>query len=104
MENLIIKNLIEILEKDFYGIEACLFEDEKDIEILANEAEQKDYKFGIHFPLRAGISKLRDPQFLSLNEGIKKSAYNHIEEELIYMKQKHISPNTFCFTILNLQY
>ena len=55
----------------FYGIEACLFEDENDIEILSKEAEKKDFKFGIHFPLRAGISKLRDPQFLSLNEDIK---------------------------------
>ena len=81
----------------FYGIEACLFEDESDIEILSKEAEQKDYKFGIHFPLRAGISKLRDPQFLSLNEVVKKSAYNHIEEELIYMKQKHINPQYILF-------
>lgn len=83
--------------KDFYGIEACLFEDKNDIEILSKEAERKNFKWSIHFPLRAGISKLRDPQFLSLNEEIKKSAFNDIEEELMYMNQKHISPEYILF-------
>jgi hypothetical protein len=83
--------------KDFYGVEACLFENESDIENLANEAKAKGFEFGIHFPLRAGISKLRDPQFLSLDEEIKKSAYKHIEEELIYIKQKQISPKYILF-------
>ena len=48
--------------KGFYGVEACLFENENDIENLSNEAQKNGFKFGIHFPLRAGISKLRDPQ------------------------------------------
>ncbi|MBX4262137.1 sugar phosphate isomerase/epimerase [Clostridium estertheticum] len=83
--------------KDFYGVEACLFENESDIENLANEAKEKGFEFGIHFPLRAGISKLRDPQFLSLNEEVKTYAYKHIEEELIYIKQKHIKPKYILF-------
>jgi hypothetical protein len=63
--------------KGFYGIEACLFENENDIENLANEAKAKGFEFGIHFPLRAGISKLRDPQFLSLNEEINVRRHFH---------------------------
>jgi len=83
--------------KGFYGIEVCLFEDENDIEILSKEAERNDFKFGIHFPLRAGISRVRDPQFLSLDEEVKNSAYNRIEDELIYMKQKNITPQYILF-------
>jgi hypothetical protein len=83
--------------KDFYGVEACLFENESDIENLANEAKAKGFEFGIHFPLRAGISKLRDPQFLSLDEEMKKSAYKHIDEELIYIKRKQINPKYILF-------
>lgn len=83
--------------ENFYGIEACLFEDEKDIEILANEAKGKSFKFGIHFPLRAGISKLRDPQFLSLEEDVKTNAYKYIEDELKYIKDKNIKPEYILF-------
>ncbi len=48
----------------FYGLEACLFENERDIENLANEAKTNGFEFGVHFPLRAGTSKLRDPQLM----------------------------------------
>lgn len=83
--------------KNFYGIEACLFQDEKDIENLLHESESKGFKFGIHFPLRDGIAKLRDPQFLSLNEDTKMNAYKQIEEELKYIKHKHIKPEYILF-------
>lgn len=76
--------------KDFHGIEACLFKDETDIERLAYDSENKGFKFGIHFPLRDGISKLRDPQFLSLDENIKINSYKLIEEELKFIKMKDI--------------
>lgn len=84
-------------KKDFHGIEACLFKDERDIERLAYDSENIGYKFGIHFPLRAGISKLRDSQFLSLNENTKINSYKRIEEELKYIKQKKIKPEYILF-------
>jgi hypothetical protein len=83
--------------ENFYGIEACLFEDERDIEKLINETEKKGVKFGIHFPLRSGISNLRDPQFLSLDEDIRRNAYKYIEEELIYIKNNGIKPEYILF-------
>jgi hypothetical protein len=83
--------------ENFYGIEACLFEDERDIENLVNEVERKGIKFGIHFPLRAGKSSLRDPQFLSLDEDIRINAYKYIEEELDYIKNKQIKPEYILF-------
>lgn len=83
--------------ENFYGIEACLFEDERDIERLANEAERKGFKFGIHFPLRSGISNLRDPLFLSLNEDTRTNAYEYIEEELEFIKKKEVKPEYILF-------
>jgi hypothetical protein len=83
--------------KEFYGIQVCLFENEEEIDKLCNEAKYKKFDIGIHFPLRAGISKLRDPQFLSLNEEIKIDAYKHIQEELEYIKQKQIKPKYILF-------
>lgn len=77
----------------FYGIEACLFETEEDIKYLIKEAENNNFNIGIHFPLRAGGSKLRDAQFLSLDEQVKHDAYNLIEEELkflIKVKPKYV--------------
>lgn len=62
--------------KGFYGIEACLFEEEGDIERLCNKADKEGFKVGIHFPLRSGISKLRDPQFLSIDKGVKEKPMN----------------------------
>lgn len=83
--------------ENFYGIEACLFKDEKDIKKLVNNIEKKGIKLGIHFPLRFGISKLRDQQFLSLDERIRKDAYRCIEEELNYIKNNGIKPEYILF-------
>jgi len=83
--------------KDFYGIEACLLENEIDVENLAKEAEKEGFKFGIHFPLRAGKLRLRDQQFLSLNESIKLDAYKNIENELKYIKNKGLKPEYILF-------
>lgn len=84
-------------KENFYGIEACLFENKEDIEKLTKITERKEIRFGIHFPLRAGISRLRDQQFLSLNEDTRKDAYKCIQEELDYIKNKGIKPEYILF-------
>lgn len=84
-------------KNSFYGIEACLLEDERDIEKLVSVTRKSGTKFGIHFPLRSGISELRDPQFLSLDEAIRINAYKYIEEELDYIRNKGIKPEYILF-------
>ncbi|SMC26014.1 hypothetical protein SAMN02745134_02673 [Clostridium acidisoli DSM 12555] len=83
--------------ENFYGIEACLFEDEMDIEKLINKTERKGIKFGIHFPLRSGISNLRDTQFLSLDAKTRENAYKYIEGELNYINKKGLNPEYILF-------
>ena len=67
---------------EFYGIEACLMQNEKEIENLISESIKNDFNIGVHFPLHAGISKLRDPQFTSLDENVRLEAFSTIENEL----------------------
>jgi hypothetical protein len=71
--------------ENFYGIEACLFETNEDIENLIVEAQNNSFKVGIHYPLRSGITALRDPQFLSLADDTRWDAFRLIEEELKFL-------------------
>lgn len=69
----------------FYGIEACLFKHENDIFNLLNEAQKAGFCIGVHFPLRAGISKLRDALFLSTDHTARLHAYDLIQQELDFL-------------------
>lgn len=77
---------------DFYGIEASMLSSEEDIQNLRNESIDKNFKYGIHFPLRSGLSKVRDALFLSLDENTKADAFELIENELKYIKEKGLTP------------
>jgi hypothetical protein len=81
----------------FYGIEACLLNSEVDIDHLIAESEKNNFNIGIHFPLRAGVYKYRDPQFLSSCETVRNEAFECIGEELNYIKLKKIKPKHIIF-------
>lgn len=78
--------------KGFYGIEAFLLNSEQDIEHLVNESQRYGFHIGIHFPLRAGVHKFRDPQFLSNIDSIREDAFKCIDGELDYIRTKKIKP------------
>lgn len=82
--------------KDFYGIEVCLFKDE-DIDILKAESNKYNFNYGIHFPLRSGLSKVRDAEFLSLDSEKKESSYKRIEDELKFIKERNLEPKYILF-------
>lgn len=73
---------IRDFKDNFYGVEACLLEDDIDIQKLISEANKDKFNIGIHFPLRAGGWRLRDPQFLSKDDGIRKSSFEYMKDEL----------------------
>ena len=73
--------------KDFYGIEACMFEKESDIDKLIAVSERDGFNIGIHFPLRKWISKYRDPQFLSKDDALRSGFYQLMEEEFEYLQR-----------------
>jgi len=70
----------------FYGIEACLFNSEEDILNLIKESKNHSFNIGIHFPLRAGRSNLRDALFLSPDNRVRENAFELIQEELNYLR------------------
>ncbi|WP_068774118.1 hypothetical protein [Paenibacillus sp. FJAT-26967] len=72
-------------KEGFYGIEACLFNHENDIANLLKEAKKVGFQIGVHFPLRAGISRLRDALFLSSDRIVRLEAYNIIQQELDFI-------------------
>ncbi len=69
----------------FYGIEACLFNQEGDIDRLFEESRKGSFQVGVHFPLRAGMSKLRDALVLSSDEDTRLQAYDLIQRELDFL-------------------
>ncbi len=71
-------------KEGFYGIEACLLQDERDIARLAEESRMAGFRIGIHFPLRTGISPVRDALFLSADDAVRSHAYAIIEQELAF--------------------
>ncbi len=83
--------------KGFYGIQACLIEDINDIKLLSEKAQSEGFKLGIHFPLRGGTYKLRDPQFLSLDAQTRIEAYRSVEEELEFINKEHIKVDYILF-------
>lgn len=70
----------------FHGVEACLMETEEDIKELKEDSRKNNYKLSVHFPLRAGKWRLRDPQYLSKDSKIKQQSYEYIRSELEYIK------------------
>lgn len=68
----------------FYGIEACLLQDEDEIARLAAESREAGFRIGIHFQLRGGIHSFRDALFLSGDDAVRTHAFESIEQELAF--------------------
>lgn len=66
----------------FYGIEACLFEREDEIARLKEAAKDGGFRIGVHFPLRAGRSRIRDALFLARDQAARELAYAYMRQEL----------------------
>ena len=74
-------------QKNFYGIEACMFENESDIDKLIAISKRDKLNIGIHFPLRSWAAKHRDPQFLSKDDASRAAFFQHMEEEFEYLRR-----------------
>ncbi|WP_342671074.1 hypothetical protein [Paenibacillus borealis] len=81
----------------FYGIEACSFKAEEDCRNLIAEAQKHQFHTGVHFPLRADATRLRDALFLSPDAQERAEAFEHIQEELDYMVP--LRPEMYCSII-----
>jgi len=78
---------IRDFRKDFFGVEACMMKEESCIKKITDVAFNEDFKISIHFPLRADSGRLRDPQFLSMDESIRKDSYEYMNSEINFLKE-----------------
>ena len=69
----------------FYGIEACLFQNEADTQRLIRASETDGFRIGVHYPLRAGMSGTRDALFLDRDAKVRTHAFDLIQQELEYL-------------------
>ncbi|WP_273326463.1 sugar phosphate isomerase/epimerase [Vallitalea guaymasensis] len=72
----------------FYGVEACTIDKEEDIDRLIKASHEDNFNVCVHFPLRSGKWKFRDPQFMSDDMNNKKDSYEYMEEEITYICEK----------------
>lgn len=83
------KKQLRDFKDNFYGVEACLLRDHADITNLVHEATKGQFNICVHFPLRAGGWSLRDPQFLSKDDNIRRSSYDYAKEEIKFLEELH---------------
>lgn len=80
----------EKFKKDYvdgiWGIEACMFENQENIDELLNCCVTYDLKLGVHFPLRKGVWDHRDPQYMSSDFDREKASYNYMLTEMDYLE------------------
>ncbi|WP_058302684.1 apurinic/apyrimidinic endonuclease family protein [Gorillibacterium timonense] len=70
----------------FYGVEACLLREEEDVRKLAQAAEERGFRIGVHFPLRGEPGMLRDALFLSPDARVRCEAWKYIDCEIAGMR------------------
>ncbi|HET6872650.1 MAG TPA: sugar phosphate isomerase/epimerase, partial [Sporolactobacillaceae bacterium] len=66
----------------FFGIEACMFDNETSIARLIEEKTVKGFEVGIHYPFFNKHTPLRDASFMALDPEVREQAYQEIEAEL----------------------
>lgn len=82
-------------KKGFYGVQGCQFDNEEEIDKLIKEAKDKSFKIAVHFPLRGGVFKFRDPLFTSSDDEVRTDAFASVERELEFLKK--IKPSFVLF-------
>lgn len=72
--------------KSFFGMEACLFREERDVSRLVEAARAEHFRIGVHFPLRAGRTAVRDALFMAQDCGMRAAALEWIRDELEFLR------------------
>lgn len=72
----------------FWGIEACLFPDEREVDKLVNKSIKDGFFFGVHYPFIKKDTPYRDPFLIALNADEREKAWECFENEVIYASGK----------------
>lgn len=72
----------------FWGIEACMFPDEQEVDKLVNKSVKDGFNFGVHYPLIKKDTLYRDPFLIALSEDEREKAWECFESEVLVSSGK----------------
>lgn len=72
----------------FFGVEACMFPSDQEVEELIHKAGKEGFSFGVHYPLIKKNTPYRDPFFIALDIEEKMQAFEYFENEAAYVSGK----------------
>lgn len=72
----------------YFGIEACMFPGEQEVDELVCKAKEKDFSFGVHYPLIKKNTPYRDPFLLAIDSEERQRAWEYFESETAYVSRK----------------
>ena len=75
----------------FWGVEACMFPDEREVDKLVSKTIKDGFNFGVHFPLIKKDILYRDPFLIALNADEREKAWEQFESEVQFASGKGVA-------------
>lgn len=72
----------------FFGVEACMFPSEQEVDVLVQKAKEDGFRFGVHYPLIKKDTAYRDPFLIALDAEERRWAWKAFENETAYVSEK----------------
>lgn len=72
----------------FFGVEACMFPGEQEVDELACKAGEDGFSFGVHYPLIKKNTPYRDPFLIAPDAEVRREAWECFENETAYVSGK----------------
>lgn len=72
----------------FWGVEACMFPSEQEVDKLVNQSVKDGFSFGVHYPLLKKDTPYRDPFLIALGANEREKAWKSFEKEVLFASGK----------------
>ncbi len=72
----------------FWGVEACMFPDEQEVDKLVGKTMEDGFRFGVHYPLVKKDTPYRDPFLIALSANEREKAWECFEKEVLFASGK----------------
>ena len=76
------------LRPGFWGVEACMFPSEQEVDKLVSRTMEDGFNFGVHYPLVKKDTLYRDPFLIALSENEREKAWEYFENEVLFASGK----------------
>lgn len=72
----------------FWGVEACMFPNEQEVDKLVSKTIEGGFNFGVHYPLIKKDTPYRDPFLIALSADEREKAWENFENEVLFASGK----------------